>query len=143
MISTADQPPHPLVGASGAIMGLAGMYLVLMPMHKVHMAFWYRLGLLFRFELKMKLFAIRGLWVVLFYIAFDVIYTIFGIEDNVAHWAHLGGFILGVVIGLLLLITRLVNCRSGDILSGIFGRYAWPLVGRPDSSRKSIIASWF
>jgi hypothetical protein len=66
-----------------------------------------------------------------------------GIEDNVAHWAHLGGFILGVVLGLLLLITRLVNCRSGDILSGIFGRYAWPLVGRPDSSRKSIIAGWF
>jgi hypothetical protein len=107
------------------------------------MAFWYRLGLMFRFELKMKLFAIRGLWVVLFYILFDVIYTIFGIEDNVAHWAHLGGFILGVVLGLLLLITRLVNCRSGDILSGIFGRYAWPLVGRPDSSRKSIIAGWF
>lgn len=38
--ATAGEPLHPMLGASGAVMGLAGMYLVLFPIHKVHMAAW-------------------------------------------------------------------------------------------------------
>ncbi|GMU22250.1 MAG: hypothetical protein AMXMBFR13_23380 [Phycisphaerae bacterium] len=120
-------------------MGLSGMYLVLMPIHKVHMAFWFRLGFIGGFRLYMKLFAVRGFWVVLFYIAFDVLYTVLKVEDNVAHWAHLGGVIGGALIGLLLLMTRLVNCRGGDLLSGLLGRRAWGLVGRPGDRGKALL----
>src|SRR6185295_14564324 len=56
MTSLANEPPAPSLGASGAIMGLAGMYLVLMPVHKVHMAFWFRMGLIGRFRHYFKLF---------------------------------------------------------------------------------------
>jgi len=131
MLSVADAPPVPALGASGAVMGLAGMYLVLFPIHKVHMAIWLRWGLIGGFRLSLKLFAVRGFWVVLFYIAFDVIYTVFGLEDEVAHWAHLGGFIAGAVIALALLFGRLTDARGGDLLSAILGRHAWKLIGRP------------
>ena len=130
-MSVADQGVVPLLGASGAIMGLAGMYIVLFPIHKVHMAIWMRWGLFAGFSLSMSLFAIRGFWVVLFYIAFDVVFTWWRINTGVAHWAHLGGFITGVVVALVLLFTRLVNARGGDILSAILGRHAWALIGRP------------
>jgi len=121
-----------MIGASGAIMGLAGMYLVLVPVHEVHMALWYRFPIIAFFRLSMTLFAVRGFWVVLFYMAFDVIATVLGAKDDVAHWAHLGGFIVGIVLALFLLLARLVNCRGGDIISALMGRYAWALVGKPN-----------
>ena len=133
MINLASGPPIPMVGASGAVMGLAGIYLVFFPVHKVHMAAWLRWGLIGAFRLSLKLFAVRGFWVVLFYIAFDVVYTVFGLEDETAHWAHLGGFIGGVAIGLILLFSRLVDARGADILSVILGRHARKLVDRPAS----------
>lgn len=133
MISVEQEPLHPALGASGAIMGLAGLYLVLMPMYKMHMAAWLRI----RLVLSLKLFAIRGFWVVLFYIAFDVVATMLESQDGVAHWAHLGGFIVGAMIGILLLLTRMVNTRGGDILSGLFGRHAWALVGKPGAHQRA------
>lgn len=134
MMVTAGEPLFPTLGASGAIMGLAGMYLVLMPTPNIHMAAWCRWGLIGGFNLNMKLFAVRGFWVVLFYIAFDVIYTVLGLEDNVAHWVHLGGFLSGIAIGLTLLLFRVVNARGGDLISVIFGKRAWPLIGKPNSN---------
>jgi len=134
-LSATGYPPTPALGASGAIMGLAGMYLVLFPVHKVHIATWLRWGLVGGFRLSMKIFGIRGYWVVLFYIAFDVFWTLVEsqtqIETGTAHWAHLGGFIMGVVLGLVLLVARLINARGGDILSTLLGRHAWALIGKP------------
>lgn len=137
MMVDQDSIPFPSLGASGAIMGLAGMYFVLMPIHNMHMAAWIRLGLVGLFRLGFKLFAVRGFWVVLFYIAFDVLATVRGVEDGVGHWAHLGGFIFGMAIGLLLLFTRLVNCRGGDIVSALLGKYAWAFIGKPDLNRRA------
>ena len=128
-IATEHMAPTPMLGASGAIMGLAGMYLVFFPVHKVHMALWWRPFWLFPRWL--KLFAVRGFGVVLFYIFFDVFFTAFRLEDDVAHWAHLGGFMVGVALALVLLATRVVKAHGGDIFSVIFGRWAWPIVGRP------------
>jgi membrane associated rhomboid family serine protease len=129
VISTSDTLLHPMLGASGAVMGMAGMYLVFFPVHKVHMAFWWRWMILM--PMSFKLFAARGFWVVLFYIAFDVLYTALGVQDNVAHWAHLGGFIAGVLIAVGCLMLRLVDARGGDLFSVVLGRRAWVIVGRP------------
>lgn len=132
LIAESDGPPTPMLGASGAVMGLAGMYLVLFPLHKMHMAAWVRWGLFAGFHLSLKMWSVRGIWVVLFYLAFDVFYTSLGVEDGVAHFAHLGGFGVGVCVGLLLLFTRLVNARGCDVVSTVLGRFAWSLVGRPN-----------
>ena len=132
MAATAQEELRPMIGASGAVMGLAGMYLVLFPAHKVHMAAWWRWGLVGGFRLNLKIWALRGFWVVLFYIAFDVLYTVIGLEDNVAHWAHLGGFLAGVALALALMSARLVDARGGDLLTVVLGRFAWPIIGKPN-----------
>lgn len=131
MTSLSGHRPLAALGASGAIMGLAGMYLVLFPVHRVYMAFWLRFGLLLGFKKVMKIWAVRGFWVVLFFIAFDVLATVLGSKDGVAHWAHLGGFITGMVIALGLLLARQVDAHGGDLLSVTLGRRAWALLGRP------------
>jgi membrane associated rhomboid family serine protease len=144
MAASAGGMQHPMLGASGAVMGLAGMYLVLFPTPKVHTIGWVRpwpLGLSLWFmppllialmRLRMRVFVARGFWVVLFYIAFDVVFTVFGLEDEVAHWAHLGGFLAGAGIALVLIFSRLVNARGGDLISAVLGRHAWQLLGKPN-----------
>ena len=139
--------PVPMLGASGAIMGLAGMYLVLFPLHRVFMLVWARWILIFLplwwvllrsvgIKVSWKVFAVRGVWVVLFYVSFDVLFTLLGRRDGTAHWAHLGGFAAGAVIALVLLVSRLVNSEGGDLLSVTLGKWSWPLLGRPATRRR-------
>ncbi len=138
-LTSSSEPLHPMLGASGAIAGLAGMYLILFPVHRVFMTFWIRLGLIAGFRLWWKIWAVRGFWVVLFYFGFDVLWITLQADTGVAHWAHLGGLIAGMVIALGLIISRVLNARGGDILSVILGRFAWPLIGKP-TTRKGLLA---
>lgn len=146
LIDGAADIPRATLGASGVLAGLEGMYLVLMPLHKMYLAVWLRFWKKIRpwnrpegIRYVTKIFAVRGFWVVLFFLSFDVVYTLLRVEDGVAHGVHLGGFTAGVVIGLILLLSRVVNCRGGDLLSGILGRRAWALVGRPSPQRKRLL----
>jgi membrane associated rhomboid family serine protease len=124
------EPLTPTIGASGAIMGLAGMYIVFFPVQRVHMAIWFR----FWFWLRYKLFTMRGFWLLVLWIGFnDLLPMVFKSEDDVAHWAHLGGFVLGVVTALILLLSRQVTAGGSDLLSVTLGKRAWKLLGRPAS----------
>jgi membrane associated rhomboid family serine protease len=84
----------PMVGASGAIAGVMGGYLLLFPRAKV--------DVLFIFIIFFRIFAIPA-WIVLG-LWFGL--QIFGglntpVEaGGVAHWAHAGGFIAGLVLTL-------------------------------------------
>jgi len=69
--------------------------------------------------------------VVLFYIAWDVLYISLGAETGTAHWAHLGGFIGGMTLALALLLSRVLYAGGTDLVSVILGRRAWALFGRP------------
>lgn len=131
MSASAHLPAHPMLGASGAIMGLCGITLVLMPINKIHMAIWWRWGFIGGFHLSLKLFALRGVWVILFYVAFDVFYMAIGMDTGTAHWAHLGGLFCGIGVGFILLLGRLVKCRGGDVLTVLLGPRAWTVIGRP------------
>lgn len=134
LVQIAFEPQGALLGASGAIQGLSGMYLILFPVHRVHVAAWWRWGLWRGFHLSLGSFAVPGFVVVLFYTSFDVLSTALRVEDGVAHWAHLGGLGAGIITALVLLISRLINSRGGDLLSVLLGRRAWALIGGPRSA---------
>ena len=134
---TQHDIPMPALGASGAIMGLAGMYLIFFPVHKVYVAFWIK-PLWWR-PAWIKIWPMRGFWVLGFYISFDVVATLLRSGDNVAHWAHLGGFIAGITIAALLLVTRQQDARHADLFSFILGKTAWPLIGKPTPMVRSVV----
>lgn len=84
----------PMVGASGAISGVMGAYLVLFPRVRV-----FTLIPLGFFITSMALPA----WVMLIYWAFlqfagGLLSPVDGEQGGVAFWAHLGGFVAGVVL---------------------------------------------
>ncbi len=130
MITSADTEPMAMLGASGAIMGMAGMYLVLFPVNRMHMSAWFRWWFYFR----IKFWTMPGSLAVLAYIAFDVLYILIGVETGTAHWAHVGGFLFGVAVALGLLLGRVLDAGGGDLLSVVLGRHAWKLIGRPGTS---------
>lgn len=135
LATMSAEPLTPMLGASGAVMGLAGAYLLLYPIHKIYMVIWMRWGLLLGFKLSYKYFALRGFWVVFFYIAFDVVAVSLLLATGTAHWAHIGGLIWGFVLAFVLLVGRIAYTRN-DVLSLVLGRYAWPIIGNPYNRMK-------
>ncbi len=92
----------PLVGASGAIAGLMGMFTILYGMEKVKVF----LSLGFYFVYK----KLHGIALLPFWIGNEVYQIFFGGESNVAYTAHIGGLIAGSVMAFLVLrFTGLVN----------------------------------
>jgi membrane associated rhomboid family serine protease len=83
----------PMVGASGAISGIMGAYLVIFPRIPIKtllfFGFFYRVVLL-------PAFVMLGYWFViqLFGGAMST-----GAMGGVAHWAHVGGFVVGLILG--------------------------------------------
>ncbi len=126
MFAMANEQPTYGLGASGAIQGLAGMYLVLFPVSKVHVALFIRPVILL-----LGFFRWQGMWLVLLYFGIDLASTIAGSEDGVAHWAQMGGLGAGALLALIQLFTRAVNARGKDLVSVLLGRHAWALLGKP------------
>jgi membrane associated rhomboid family serine protease len=82
----------PMVGASGAIAGVMGGYLLLFPRAKV--------DVLFIFIIFFRIFAIRA-WIVLgIWFAIQLVFGVSTPSDGggVAYWAHAGGFMAGLLL---------------------------------------------
>ncbi len=83
----------PAVGASGAISGVLGSYILLFPTNRVRLFTW------FFFPVIIELPAYVYL---LFWFSFQLIMgyasTIAGVSTGVAFWAHIGGFITGMAL---------------------------------------------
>lgn len=88
----------PMVGASGAIAGVLGGYLVLFPKARV--------DVLFIFVIFFRIFAIPA-WVVLgVWFGLQVINNAASAADGVAYLAHIGGFLAGLVLATIALLRR-------------------------------------
>jgi membrane associated rhomboid family serine protease len=85
----------PLVGASGAISGVLGLYFILFPRNKVKV-------FMFIFPIFMDVMLLPVRLVLGFYVLVDnLLPFVFGAGSNVAYGAHLGGFVAGLGISLL------------------------------------------
>ncbi len=96
---------RPIVGASGAIMGIVGLFVVLFPRNDVQIFYWF--GLVWAGVTR-----IPAYWVVLFFVVGDLIGVLLDHEGPVAYIAHLAGAAGGFALGIALVKTRLV--RSTD-----------------------------
>jgi membrane associated rhomboid family serine protease len=94
------------VGASGAIYGIIGIYLVLYPFNSIKSLLW--------FVAYIRCIKIAGLWVILSRIVLDVLGAVSGYTEGAAYFAHIGGFVGGIILALILLKTRLVTRDSMD-----------------------------
>ena len=83
---------QPLVGASGAIAGVLGAYLVLFPRARI----WVLLTFFFFFPVKLPAWLVLGSWFLLQYLYFQGAGLAAG--SKVAYGAHVIGFVVGAVL---------------------------------------------
>ncbi|MBT3627245.1 MAG: rhomboid family intramembrane serine protease [Rhodospirillaceae bacterium] len=93
----------PTIGASGAVSGVLGAYLLLYPRAKVLVFAFYML-------LPLPAFLVLGLWIVM-----QVVNLGGGGESNIAWWAHVGGFAVGMVLVLLFKYRHVKLFGRGDL----------------------------
>ena len=95
-IATNPESPIPMVGASGAIGGVMGAYIVLYPRVHVHMLLF--LGFF------VTTFAVPAVWMLGYWMLVQVIggfSSIGSTGGGVAFWAHVGGFAAGAALVFL------------------------------------------
>jgi membrane associated rhomboid family serine protease len=95
----------PVVGASGAIAGVLGAYLVRFPYAKVLIMVPI---LIFPFFFEIPAIAFVGLWIIVQLKELTTLFVLPSAASDSAWWAHLGGFIIGAVI------HRFFIPRNGD-----------------------------
>ncbi len=102
-VLSSQASPVPTVGASGAISGVMGAYVVLYPRVRVH-------TLLFLVYIArvvaLPAVAMLGLWFFL-----QLLQGMAGQNVGVAFWAHIGGFVAGVTLIKLFARSKLVLAK--------------------------------
>lgn len=89
--STADLL-IPTLGASGAISGVMGAYILLYPRSRIETL----ILTFFVTVVSIPAVLFLGFWFIL-----QLFYTWLGMGGNVAYWAHIGGFVAGIFLGLI------------------------------------------
>jgi len=107
---TPDPLFVPLLGASGAISGIIGAYLVLFPQTAITVFYWF-----FFFIDTIEVPA--SFFIALKLILYDNIMA--RVPNGVAYDAHLAGYAFGIIATMLLLATGIVKVSEFDLLSVI------------------------
>ena len=91
----------PTVGASGAIAAVLGAYLVMFPSSRVKLLF-------IVFPFRVPAFLFLGFWIVNQWISGTSTLSEMNTESaGIAYWAHIGGFVFGVIAGFYYRATGL------------------------------------
>lgn len=119
-----------VIGASGAINGIVGMYLVFFPENSISCFF-----LLFYRPIT---FSVSGYWMILLWFVFDILGAMKG-GGGIAYFAHIGGFVTGFGLAVLMLKTKwIVMERDEKSLLELLG---WEKKEMPREPRRDF-ASW-
>ena len=105
MLQTLVEPQSgaPLIGASGAVSGVLASYMLLYPKARVWILLFLRIPL-----------PIPAIWALGGWFALQIVSAFIGTEESaeVAWWAHIGGFVAGLVLTLVLRSRLLVGRAS-------------------------------
>lgn len=103
----------PLVGASGAISGVMGAYLLLYPNNRIRTLIIYIL---------ITVVNLRAVWLLLIWIGLQTIQGVLsiGVSDQVstAFFAHIGGFVVGAAVGV---VYKMFPRRPSGPAAGYWG----------------------
>jgi membrane associated rhomboid family serine protease len=114
----------PSVGASGAVSAVLGAYILLYPRAKIR-------TLIFQFYI--RIISIPAIFYIGFWFLYQLILgfiSLTGVSSGIAFWAHIGGFVVGVVTvkGFIKNPTRSRVRRRPTIPVTINSRYKTPIV---------------
>jgi membrane associated rhomboid family serine protease len=96
--SIGDDLYIPTIGASGAISGVLGAYVLLYPRARVATIIF--LGYFGRI-IKIPSIFMLGFWFIM-----QFLYSFLDPYSNVAYWAHIGGFIIGFIVAIPFKISK-------------------------------------
>jgi membrane associated rhomboid family serine protease len=154
-----EQGNAPLVGASGAIAGVLGAFLVRYAKTQIRFFYFFFIFRILTGTFSAPAWAVLPLW-----FGNELLAAYVGTEDGVAYWAHVGGFLFGVATGLAIKQLRLeerfdakiegkISVRgsaatlaalelreSGDV-EGAFAKLAGELASQP-ADADAAIAYW-
>lgn len=103
--ATGDLTPS--LGASGAIMGIAGLCLVFYPRNDARIFY-------LQVPFGIGVLTISSGWLILFYLVCDLLGSIFYLHEGIGYIAHLSGCLAGILLGILLIQSGRVEPEYGE-----------------------------
>jgi membrane associated rhomboid family serine protease len=124
----------PALGASGAIAGLMGAFLVRFPKTKIKMMWLFTFGFrLIRYNFNAPAYALLPLWLAVELLSGVLV----GQGGGVAHWAHIGGFVFGAGAALGLRASGLEQKAEKEIEAKVSWTADERLVAATDAMEKN------
>lgn len=84
------------LGASAAIMGIVGLFLVFYPRNDIKMVWWF-------YGIEVDHYYISAIWIILLYVTMDLIGAIWFGNAGIGFISHLAGALMGFLIGIIAL----------------------------------------
>ncbi len=100
--------PAPAIGASGAIAGVTGAFLVLFPASRIKCLM---------FFLIIGIVMVPAWFIIGLRITFDLLSQSLGVRNNIANIAHLGGYAFGMGVAFVLLWTGVLRREPYDLFT--------------------------